>query len=79
MVGDMPSPEASADAGAVEREAAEAAEAAARAAAQINDEVRAAEAQVTSGGNAPQGLPAPAPVSPTSLLGDQSGTDQRQL
>jgi regulator of protease activity HflC (stomatin/prohibitin superfamily) len=71
--GDVPS--ASIDSGAVEREAAEAAEAAAAAAADVNNQVRAAEAQVSSQ-SGPQGLPAPEPVSPASLLGDPA-TDQR--
>ncbi|MBX7266133.1 SPFH/Band 7/PHB domain protein [Micromonospora sp. Llam7] len=75
MVGDAPSKEASDDATAVEREAAEAAQAAAAAAAEIHNEVRVAEAQA-SGGNAPQGLPAPEPVSPASLVNDTS--DQRE-
>jgi regulator of protease activity HflC (stomatin/prohibitin superfamily) len=75
MVGDAPSPEASRDAGEVEREAAAAAQAAASAAREIHDEVRVAEAQAT-GGNAPQGLPAPEPVSAESLLNDPK--DQRE-
>ena len=72
--GDVPS--ATIDAGAVEREAAEAAEAAAKAAQEVNKEVRAAEAQVTSRPGAPQGLPAPEPVSPGSLL-DDTAPDRR--
>ena len=75
MVGDQPSPEAAKSAGEVEREAAEAAQAAAIAAQEIHDEVRVAEAQAT-GGNAPQGLPAPEPVSPASLVNDPA--DQRE-
>jgi regulator of protease activity HflC (stomatin/prohibitin superfamily) len=74
MVGDLPAPEAADHASQVEREAAEAARAAAAAAQQIHDEVRVAEAQATGG--RPQGLPAPEPVSPTSLLNDPA--DQRQ-
>jgi regulator of protease activity HflC (stomatin/prohibitin superfamily) len=74
MVGDAPSPEASRDAGEVEREAAAAAQAAASAAQEIHDEVRVAEARAT-GGNPPQGLPAPEPVSTESLLNDPK--DQR--
>jgi regulator of protease activity HflC (stomatin/prohibitin superfamily) len=58
MVGDLPT--AGVDAAAVEREAAEAAEAASAEAQRVNAEVRAAEAQVTSG-NGPKGLPAPVP------------------
>jgi regulator of protease activity HflC (stomatin/prohibitin superfamily) len=58
MVGDLPT--GNIDTAAVEREAAEAAEAAAAEAQRVNAEVRAAEAQVTSG-NGPKGLPAPAP------------------
>jgi regulator of protease activity HflC (stomatin/prohibitin superfamily) len=73
MAGDAPSPEASVSASAVEREAAEAAQAAAEAAQEVHNEVRAAEAQVTSRtGAEPQGLPAPEPVSPSSLLGENS-------
>jgi regulator of protease activity HflC (stomatin/prohibitin superfamily) len=74
--GDVPSPEAEVDASAVEREAAEAAQAAAAAAQQVHDEVRAAEAQVTSGSK-PQGLPAPEPVSPASLLGENTDQPER--
>lgn len=90
MAGDEPA--ATIDAGAVEREAAEAAEAASRAAQEVNNEVRAAEAQVSSTGrtNAPAGLPAPEPVSPAGLLPDgppaadqvpvsgETGPDQRR-
>ena len=75
MAGDVPSPEAARSAGEVEREAAEAAQAAAVAAQEIHNEVRVAEAQAT-GGNAPQGLPAPEPVSPASLVNDPA--DQRE-
>ncbi|SCF03661.1 SPFH domain-containing protein [Micromonospora mirobrigensis] len=75
MVGDVPAPEAANHAVQVEREAAEAARAAASAAQEIHDEVRVAEAQAT-GGNKPQGLPAPEPVSPDSLLSDPA--DQRE-
>ncbi|MFR9778320.1 SPFH domain-containing protein [Micromonospora sp. MS34] len=77
MVGDVPSPEASRGAGEVEREAAEAAKAAASAAQEIHDEVRVAEAQATGGGNAPQGLPAPEPVAPESLLNDPADHRER--
>ncbi|MFG2056049.1 SPFH domain-containing protein [Micromonospora sp. NPDC048930] len=76
MVGDVPSPEASRGAGEVEREAAEAAQAAASAAQEIHDEVRVAEAQAT-GGTGPQGLPAPEPVSPESLLNDPADHRER--
>jgi regulator of protease activity HflC (stomatin/prohibitin superfamily) len=72
---DAPTPEAESDASAVEREAAEAAQAAAAAAREVHDQVRAAEAQVTSR-PVPQGLPAPEPVSPASLLGDTTGSAQ---
>ncbi|MBM7489698.1 regulator of protease activity HflC (stomatin/prohibitin superfamily) [Micromonospora luteifusca] len=75
MVGDLPSPEAADHASQVEREAAEAAQAAADAAQQIHDEVRVAEAQA-AGGNKPQGLPAPEPVSPATLTEDPA--DQRE-
>jgi regulator of protease activity HflC (stomatin/prohibitin superfamily) len=69
MVGDAPSAEAADHASAVEREAVEAAEAAAAAAQAIHEEVRAAEAQVSGTGTRPAQLPAPEPVSPDSLLG----------
>ncbi|MGI5214806.1 SPFH domain-containing protein [Plantactinospora sp. CA-290183] len=69
MVGDEP--RAAVDSAAVEREAAEAAEAAAAAARQVNDEVRAAEAQVNAR-SGPQGLPAPEPVPPASLTGEST-------
>ncbi|WP_410813589.1 SPFH domain-containing protein [Micromonospora sp. 067-2] len=75
MVGDLPAPEAAEHASQVEREAAEAAQAAAAAAQQIHDEVRVVEAQAT-GAKGPQGLPAPEPVSPTSLVADP--TDERE-
>ncbi|RAO37257.1 uncharacterized protein PSN13_01238 [Micromonospora saelicesensis] len=75
MVGDLPAPEAADQASQVEREAAEAAQAAADAAQQIHDEVRVAEAQAT-GGKGQKGLPAPEPVSPTSLVEDPA--DQRE-
>ncbi|MEU8332110.1 SPFH domain-containing protein [Micromonospora sp. NPDC048839] len=75
MVGDLPAPEAAEHASQVEREAAEAAQAAADAAQRIHDEVRVAEAQAT-GGNKPQGLPAPEPVSAASLTEDPA--DQRE-
>lgn len=80
MVGDQP--KATVDPGTVEREAAEAAEAAARAAQEVSDEVRAAEARVDSGGGqiGQPGLPAPEPVSPSSLLGtgQTAGTPQTE-
>ncbi len=66
MVGDLPS--ANVDTGAVEREAAEAAEAAAREAADINAQVRAAEAQVTGGTGNPA-LAAAEPIPPSAALG----------
>ncbi|WP_184540298.1 SPFH domain-containing protein [Micromonospora polyrhachis] len=69
MAGDAPSEQASSDASAVEREAAEAARAAAEAAQEVTNEVRAAEAQATSGSR-PAGLPAPEPVSPANLIGE---------
>ncbi|WP_433310373.1 SPFH domain-containing protein [Micromonospora sp. CA-269861] len=75
MVGDLPAPEAADQASQVEREAAEAAQAAAAAAQQIHDEVRVAEAQAT-GNKGSKGLPAPEPVSPTSLVEDPA--DQRE-
>ncbi|WP_213455913.1 SPFH domain-containing protein [Rhizomonospora bruguierae] len=54
----------------VEQEAAAAAEAAARAAKEVTDQVRAAEAQVSRGGNTgPAGLPAPEPTPPGTLTG----------
>lgn len=76
MVGDVPSPEIANDVSAVEREAAEAARAAAAAAQEIHNEVRAAEAKAT-GGRVPQGLPAPEPVSPQSLLNDPTQYRER--
>ncbi|MFF5173852.1 SPFH domain-containing protein [Micromonospora sp. NPDC000089] len=76
MVGDQPAPEAADHAAQVEREAAESARAAASAAQEIHDEVRIAEAQAT-GGNKPQGLPAPEPVSPDSLLADPAQERER--
>ncbi|HEY0700485.1 MAG TPA: SPFH/Band 7/PHB domain protein, partial [Micromonospora sp.] len=54
-------------------EAAEAARAAASAAEQVNHEVRAAEAQLTSG---PPSLPAPEPVDPASLLDDPADQER---
>jgi regulator of protease activity HflC (stomatin/prohibitin superfamily) len=71
MVGDEPSPRASDDASAVEREAAEAARAAAAAAQEVTKEVRAAEAQLSSG-TGPQGLPAGRPVPASSLLNEST-------
>jgi regulator of protease activity HflC (stomatin/prohibitin superfamily) len=68
-------PAAALDAGAVEREAAAAAEAAAEAAREIQDEVKEAEQQAT--GAAPRGLPAPEPVSPSSLLGTEETARDR--
>ncbi|ASW55854.1 SPFH domain-containing protein [Plantactinospora sp. KBS50] len=65
--GDTPSAEV--DSGAVEREAREAAAAAAAAAAEVNHEVRAAEAQVSSGDKTQQ-LTAGQPVAPGSLVGE---------
>jgi regulator of protease activity HflC (stomatin/prohibitin superfamily) len=66
------SPRQSINAGDVEREAAEAAQAAAAAAQEVNNEVRAAEAQV-SAGTGPQGLPAGTPLPPSSVLGESTG------
>jgi hypothetical protein len=65
-------PAASLDASAVEREAAEAAQAAADAAREVMDEVKEAEQQAA--GSAPRGLPAPEPVSPSSLLGTEDSS-----
>src|SRR3954454_7522780 len=71
MVGDMPSPEASADA--VEREAAEAAEAAAAEAQRVNAEVRKAEEQVSApAGNGQRGLPAPEAIPVPALALEKS-------
>ena len=58
MAGDKPM--AGVDAGAVEREAVEAAQAAAAEAAAVTEQVREAEAQVSGDPNAPKGLPASA-------------------
>jgi regulator of protease activity HflC (stomatin/prohibitin superfamily) len=74
MVGDQPS--TSVDAGAIEQEAAEAAQAAADAAAQINDEVRAAEAAVSSDGKPiTQALPS-SPGTPASEVLRESTEDR---
>ena len=73
MVGDLPT--ATVDAGAVEREAAEAAQAAADAAAEINDEVRAAEAQVSAGPST--GVLGAAPSTPPSAVLGESTQDRR--
>jgi regulator of protease activity HflC (stomatin/prohibitin superfamily) len=71
MVGDLPA--ANVDAGAIEREAAEAAQAAADAAAEINDEVRAAEAQVSAGpGSGVPGLGAAPSTPPSAVLGEST-------
>jgi regulator of protease activity HflC (stomatin/prohibitin superfamily) len=77
-VGDEPMPQAAVDAGAVEREAAEAAEAAARAAAQVHDEVRAAEAQVGTGPAQPgaQQLTQGPPVVPPQPAADPDRTQR---
>ena len=73
MVGDLPWPRRRRR-GAVEREAAEAAAGRGRRRGQqVNDEVRAAEAQV-SGGAGPRGLPAPEPVTPANMFGDNLRT-----
>jgi len=76
MVGDKPSDRV--DAGAVEREAVEAAQAAAAAAEAVNEQVRVAEAQVS--GDGPKGLPAPEPVPPSAALGgaDYNGVAQQE-
>jgi regulator of protease activity HflC (stomatin/prohibitin superfamily) len=68
-------PAASLDASAVEREAAEAAQAAADAAREVMDEVKEAEQQAA--GSAPRGLPAPEPVSPSSLLGTEDSAREK--
>jgi regulator of protease activity HflC (stomatin/prohibitin superfamily) len=73
MVGDVPA--SAVDSGAVEREAQEAAQAAAKAAAEVNDEVRIAEAQVSSNSGTPR-LPAGAPIPPSAVLGES--TQDRQ-
>ncbi len=75
MVGDVPAPQAEGDANAVEHEAAEAARAAAAAAQEVNNQVRVAEAQVTSRSE-PQGLPAPEPISPASLLTESEARER---
>ncbi|MFI6070793.1 SPFH domain-containing protein [Actinoplanes sp. NPDC051343] len=81
MVGDKPTSEV--DAGAVEREAAEAAQAAAAEAAKVDEAVRTAEAQVS--GNAPAvdpdrtaALPAPDPIPPSAALGSADYNGQQQ-
>jgi regulator of protease activity HflC (stomatin/prohibitin superfamily) len=75
MVGDEPT--AAVDAGAVEREAVEAAEAAAAEAQKVDEAVRVAEAQV-SGDQGQAALPAPEPVPPSAALGgaDYNGAVQ---
>ena len=76
MVGDKPREDV--DAGAVEREAVEAAQAAAAEAAAVGQQVREAEAQVS--GDQPQALPAPEPIPPSSALGgaDYNGSHQQE-
>ena len=70
MVGDLPSE--AVDSAAIEREAAEAAEAASAEAQRVNAEVRAAEAQVATGGNGQRGLTAPPPAPASDLTQDLS-------
>jgi hypothetical protein len=67
MVGDVP--KESVDAGAVEREALEAAAAAAAEAQKVDSAVRAAEAQVSGDPSTQAALPAPEPVPPSAALG----------
>src|SRR5688500_10608038 len=67
MVGDLP--HSSVDSASVEREAADAAKAAADEAAKINQEVRAAEAQVSGDPDKTAALPAPEPIPPSAALG----------
>ncbi|MEH1126820.1 SPFH domain-containing protein [Micromonospora sp. CPCC 206061] len=65
-------PESVLDASAVEREAAEAAQSAADAAQEVQQEVHEAERQASGKtGQRPRGLPAPNPLSPSSLLGTE--------
>jgi regulator of protease activity HflC (stomatin/prohibitin superfamily) len=74
MVGDRPS--TAVDVGAIEREAQEAAQAAADAAAEVDNQVRAAEAQVSAdrrpGPNGTPELSAGPPVPPSSILGEST-------
>jgi hypothetical protein len=65
------------DSGAVEREAQEAAQAAAKAAAEVNNEVRIAEAQVSSNTGQPR-LPAGAPIPPSAVLGESAQDRQAE-
>jgi regulator of protease activity HflC (stomatin/prohibitin superfamily) len=67
MVGDVP--KENIDAGAVEREALEAASAAAAEAQKVDSAVRAAEAQVSGDPTKQAALPAPEPVPPSAALG----------
>ena len=67
MVGDKPSE--AVDAGAVEREAKEAAQAAADEAHAVSQQVREAEAQVSGDRTSAKSLPAPEPVPPSAALG----------
>jgi regulator of protease activity HflC (stomatin/prohibitin superfamily) len=60
----------------VAKDVAEAAEAAAAAARAVNEEVKAAEAQVSASGG-PRGLPAPEPISPETVLGVQPAQDRQ--
>jgi regulator of protease activity HflC (stomatin/prohibitin superfamily) len=75
MVGDLPT--ATVDAGAIEREAAEAAQAAADAAAEVDDEVRAAEAQVSAGPGTGVPILGAAPSTPPSAVLGESTQDRR--
>jgi regulator of protease activity HflC (stomatin/prohibitin superfamily) len=81
MVGDRPTD--AVDAGAVEREAAQAARAAAAEAEKVDAAVRAAEAQVSgdavTGGDKTAALTAGTPVPPSAALGDYQGTQYQGL
>ena len=77
MVGDLPSERV--DAAAVAREAEAAAAAAAEEAAQVDRQVRAAEAQVSGDPDRTAALPAPEPIPPSAALGgaDYNGVPER--
>src|SRR3954468_7305800 len=78
MVGDKP--RETVDSAAVEREADAAAKAAADAAAQVDEQVRLAEAQVSAGPDRTAALPAPEPIPPPAALGgaDYNGVADRE-
>jgi regulator of protease activity HflC (stomatin/prohibitin superfamily) len=78
MAGDVPS--AAVDSAAVEREAADAARAASVEAAKVDEQVRAAEAQVSGDPDRTAALPAPDAIPPSAALGgaDYNGVAERE-